>query len=161
MVKVVRLPDDRWGDYRELRLEALQDDPLAFGSSYEEEVSLQEDEWRMRIRNVLFAMEGDAAVGMISIVFNTKTKTKHVASIHGFYVKPGHRGRSIGERLLDAALSEAKKRRLVKIQLSVNPVMGPAVKLYKKAGFRAIGTAGRELKIGGKFYDLMLMEEVL
>ncbi len=161
MVKVVRLSDDSWGDYRELRLEALKNDPLAFGSSYEEEVNLSEDEWKRRIRNVLFAVERDIPVGMISCVFNTRIKTRHLAAIYGFYVKPGNRGKGIGERLLGAALSEAKKKRVVKIQLSVNPLMVPAVKLYERAGFRALVTARRELRIGGKFYDLLMMEKML
>ncbi len=160
MVKVVRLPDARWGDYRELRLEALQNDPLAFGSSYEEEVNLSEDEWERRIRNVLFATDRGVLVGMISCVFNSRMKTKHIASIYGFYVKPGNRGKGIGERLLGAALSEARKKLIVKVQLSVNPLMVPAVKLYERAGFQVIGTARQELRIGGKFYDMLLMEKI-
>ncbi len=37
MIEITRLAEDRWQEYRYLRLEALKVDPLAFGSSFDEE----------------------------------------------------------------------------------------------------------------------------
>jgi hypothetical protein len=39
LIKITKLPVERWADYRDLRLEALKSDPSAFGSAFEEEVA--------------------------------------------------------------------------------------------------------------------------
>ena len=72
LIEVKKLPADRWRDCRDLRLEALKNDPMAFGSSYEEEESLSENEWRIRIKNALFALLNDKPVGMIVYIRNNK-----------------------------------------------------------------------------------------
>ena len=38
MLEAKRLAEDKWKDYRELRLEAFVNNPIAFGSAYEEDV---------------------------------------------------------------------------------------------------------------------------
>ena len=160
MKEVRKLSQDRWKDYRALRLEALGTDPSAFGSSVDEEKSLPEEEWRRRIESVLFAMSGDEPVGLISYVFSRRVKTRHVASIFGVYVRPEHRGKGLGRALLNSALAEIRKKRtIVKVQLSVNPSFRPAVRLYRKAGFTVTGRSRNELKVEGKFYDLLSMEK--
>jgi ribosomal protein S18 acetylase RimI-like enzyme len=162
LIKIQRLPPARWKDYRKLRLEALRREPSAFASAYEEEEVLPEDEWRRRIRSVLFAMNDDAPVGMIVYLFNTRRKTKHIAGIYGVYVNAAYRREGIGELLVQEALSRIRRnKRILKVQLSVNPGLGPALELYKKAGFIVSGRARRELKIGSRFFDLMYMEKAL
>ncbi len=49
-ITIVDLPASRWPEFRLLRLEALQDSPQAFGSSYQYEVSLPDDHWIGRLR---------------------------------------------------------------------------------------------------------------
>ena len=160
MIRVGTLPQNRWRSYRRLRLEALRKDPSAFGSSYEEEKKLPEEVWRKRIKTVLFAMEKDKPLGMVSYVFSDRIKRRHVASIYGVYVKPEHRGEGIGGGLLEAALSEIRKNRgIIKVQLSVNPELRHAVRMYSKAGFLVTGKSRKELKVGDVFYDLISMEK--
>ena len=78
------------------------------------------------------------------------------------YVTASHRGKGIGSKLLEKALSEIRKNRSVlKIGLSVNPEKRPALELYKKAGFEVVGRARKDLKIGRRFYDLLYMEKFL
>jgi ribosomal protein S18 acetylase RimI-like enzyme len=162
LIEIRRLPADRWRDYRNLRLEALESDSAAFGSSGREEEALTDDEWKRRIRNVLFAVTDGIPIGMIVYIFNVRAKTKHVADIYGVYVSAKHRGEGIGEVLLQHALSEIRKNRhVIKVRLSVNSTLLPAVWLYKKAGFVVVGRARKDLKIGRKFYDLLYMEKML
>ena len=82
-IVVKKIDADRWMEYRDLRLESLKSDPAAFGSSYEEEKDMTEDEWKRRINNALFALSKDRLIGMIVVVFNDRIKTKHVADIFG------------------------------------------------------------------------------
>lgn len=70
MIEIKKLPPSRWKDFRDLRLEALQTDPLAFASSYEEEKNLTQDEWKRRINNSLFALSSDKPIGMIVYIID-------------------------------------------------------------------------------------------
>jgi ribosomal protein S18 acetylase RimI-like enzyme len=159
MIKIAKLPRSRWDAFKDLRLEALKNDPSAFGSSFEEETGFADDVWRERIRNVLFALSDGKPVGMLSYVFSDRLKTRHIVNIYGVYVTPGRRGMGIGRMLVERALAEIRKnRRIIKVRLSVNASLAPAVGLYKKAGFEEVGRASKELKVGGKFYDMLLME---
>jgi RimJ/RimL family protein N-acetyltransferase len=159
MIKVTKLPESRWEDYRRLRLRALKTDSAAYGSSYTEEAGLPPDVWRSRIGNCLFAMSEGEPVGMIGVLLGDRAKTKHIAHIVGVYVAPEHRGRGVGRALLEAALSKMRsKNRIIKVELSVNPDFLPALTLYKKAGFKETGTAFKELRVRGRFYDLLNME---
>jgi len=110
--------------------------------------------------NVLFALSDGRPVGTLSCVFNDRAKTKHVAHIYGVYVTPKYRGRGIGGMLLRRTLSDVqKKREVIKVQLSVNPALRPAVILYKRVGFEEVGRAKKELRVGGRYYDMLMMEK--
>ena len=160
MVRIAKLPQNRWETLKGLRLEALRNDPAAFGSSFEEEKRLPVKVWRERMGNALFALSNDNPVGMLSYVFSPRAKTRHIVNIYGVYVMPRYRGLGIGEALLTKALSEIRKdRRIIKVQLSVNARLRPAVGLYKKAGFEEVGRARNELKVGARYYDMMLLEK--
>lgn len=157
---MVRLPEEQWRKYRKLRLEALKTEPSAFGSSFEEELKLGEGTWQKRIRGVLFAVSGGEPVGLLSYVFDDRPKTRHIAHIYSVYVTPKYRGRGIGTMLLKRAMAEIRRNRdAAKAQLSVNPLLLPAVALYKRAGFQVVGRPRNELRVGNKFFDLLLMEK--
>lgn len=160
MIRIAKLPQNRWEVFKGLRLEALKTDPSAFGSSFEEETKLSEDVWRERIRNVLFALSDGKPVGMLTYVFSARTKTKHIVNIYSVYVAPRQRGQGIGLLLMKKAFSEIRKnRRIIKVQLSVNAHLRPAIGLYKKMGFEEVGRARNELKIGKSYHDMLLMEK--
>ena len=162
LVKIGRLPAKKWRDCRRLRLEAPKKDPAAFSSSYEEEKVLTEEEWRRRTKNTLFAIADGIPVGSIGYNFNTKKKTRHIAGIFGVYVTASHRGQGIGRMLVKGALSRIRgKKGILKVQLSVNSELGPALELYKNSGFVVTGMATKELRIGPRFYDLLYMEKEL
>jgi ribosomal protein S18 acetylase RimI-like enzyme len=160
-VEIRKLPADRWRDHRDLRLEALKSDPSAFGSSFEEEETFTEDEWRKRIQNVLFALSDGRPIGMIVYVFDEGLKTKHIAEIYGFYVSANHRGEGVGTRLLERALLHIRKnKRVIKVTLAVNPEQRAAVKPYRRAGFVVTGRTEKELKVGRRFYGMLFMEKM-
>jgi ribosomal protein S18 acetylase RimI-like enzyme len=161
LVTISALPEERWREYRDLRLESLQDEPAAFGSSYEEEQALPEEEWRRRIRTVLFALEEGSPVGMITYAVSERVKTRHIAHIYGVYVRRTARGKGAGRELLRAALERIREHGgVVKVQLSVNPDMSAAVSLYEREGFVAQMRAQKELLVDGRYHDLLYMEKV-
>jgi ribosomal protein S18 acetylase RimI-like enzyme len=162
LVEIRKLPPDRWREYRDLRLEALKREPSAYGSSIEETKKLAEKEWRKRIKSVLFALSDDRPVGMIVYVFNQGLKSRHIAEIYGFYVSADYRGQGIGTGLLERALSLIQEnKRVIKVELAVNPEQRAAVKIYRKAGFAVSGRTEKELKVGRRFYAMLFMEKWL
>lgn len=161
-VRVQRLPARRWREYRALRLEALKAVPAAFGSSYLEEVRYPRERWVERVSSALCAVSSGVPVGMISYVVSERTKSRHVANIYSVYVAPEHRGRGVGKLLLESAISAIRKHGgVLKVKLDVNPEMRAAVALYEGAGFMVVGRARKELKVGGRYHDLLLMEKFL
>lgn len=162
MVIVKKLPDKMWKEYKNLRLDALKTDPIAFGSSYEEEIKLPMKAWRKRIKNVIFAFSSDKPIGMITYVFKNKSKTRHIANIFGVYVKQEFRGQGIGEKLIESAISSIKKNKnIIKINLNVNAKQKAAVRLYEKYGFKSVGLLKKDLHVNGKFYDELIMEKMV
>src|SRR5579862_5427974 len=153
MVEVKVLPPERWKEARDLRFKALQSDPTAFGSSFEEEESFSEAEWQRRMKNALFALHEDKPVGTITYIFGDKIKSKHVARIFAVYVHPDYRRLGIGRKLLETALEQIQNNKEIgKVQLFVNKDQAAAVALYRRAGFSVAGELSKEIKVGDKFY---------
>ena len=136
MIAVKKLEEDRWKEYRDLRLEALKKEPIAFGSSYDEEKNISEEEWRRRIGNALFALSKDKLIGMIVYTRGNKIKTKHVANIYGVYVTKEYRGQGVGRKLIDRVLEEKDQNSPYKINkfacsqyLNTKPTCGVRLKV--------------------------------
>jgi len=162
MIVVRKLEVDRWKEYRDLRLEALGKGPIAFGSSYDEEKNMSEEEWRKRMENALFALSKDRVIGMIVHTYDSKIKRKHIGNIFGVYVMREHRGQGVGKKLIEAVLTEIQKSKdVVKVRLNINPEQKQAVKLYQRYGFKIVGQLKRELHVEGRFYDEFVMEKLL
>lgn len=76
-------------NYRDLRLDALQRSPAAFGADYESSAARPLSFWEERMAQgalgeqgvTYLALAGDALIGMTSLVRNTLAKTQHSASI--------------------------------------------------------------------------------
>jgi len=162
MLQIKKLPPERWKEFKEIRLYALENDPLAFGSSYEEEINFHDDLWKSRLKNALFAVHDDRPVGMVVFLINPKTKLNHVAEIFGVYVKEEYRGKKIGKQLIESAINLIRQNKsVIKIKLTVTDVQDSAIKLYSSFGFKVVGRHQKELKYEDKFYDGIIMEKML
>jgi len=164
MIKIIikKIPFTQWKVYKKIRLEALRKEPLAFGSSFEEEKNLSAKEWKKRIKSTLFAFSEKKPVGMIVYNFHPRKKLKHTASIYGVYVTKKCRRGGVGKKLMQAAFSQIlKKRGIVKINLGVTPEQKAAITLYKSLGFKIVGKLKKDMKIKNKFYDHFIMEKMI
>ena len=162
MIEIKKLQPENWQDYRQLRLEALKNDSLAFGSSYEEEITRSDDFWLNRILNMLFAVENGKPVGMVSYAFETRAKNKHVAGIYAMYVDKKFRNQGIGKKLMKCVISLITENKDIrKIKISVTPEQIYAVKTYENCGFKSVGLFKNEMCVDGQYYDEMLMEKLI
>ncbi len=158
-ITIGTLPENEWERYKEIRLEALKNDSIAFGSSYEEEINRPEAHWKIRTKGAVFAFDGQQVIGLMSYHNEDRVKTKHKSGIYSVYVTPAYRSKGVGKKLLTEVLRLIKLNpEIVKVNLTVNPLQTSAVKLYESFGFNAVGTLRKELLIDGKYYDETLME---
>jgi len=148
-----------------LRLQALQECPTAFSSSYEEERETPIAEVAQRLTpgdTVVFgAFEDQRLVGTAVLHRETKLKRAHIAVVWGMYVDPGFRKRGVGRKLLDRLLSHAASMRgLRKITLGVNAANPAAIALYEAAGFESFGGEPGFLLVDGALQDEVHMAYV-
>lgn len=165
--KIITLPPERWREAKRLRLAALLAEPSAFASSYEDELGFPDDVWIARLASAyerdgnlsFFAEVEGALVGMAGAGWSSKAKLRHVAEVYGVYVAPEARRRGVAARLMRRLLDELRAQgQIEKVGLTVNSEAGAALRLYQGLGFAIIGTSRRELKAGGRAYDLHIME---
>lgn len=152
-------PDD-WKIYRDLRLEAIKEEPYAFGTSFGEEKDHPEKIWRERVENTLFAFYGGQPVGLIGHIRQARIKQRHIVHIVGFFVKDEFKGLGIGEMLLRDLIEKISTYPdVTKISLGVVSTQKRAMKLYRKYGFEVVGVLKKELRVGDFYYDQILMEK--
>ncbi len=145
------------GNYLNIRLNALENNPEAFGSSYEEEKDRTVEMYQTRLASeesyTYGAVEGGRLIGTVSLVREKYLKCRHRANIVGMYVDPNYRGAGVGKALLIEAIQLAKTmKELEQLNLSVVTTNENAVRLYTSLGFETFGTEKRALKLDETTY---------
>jgi RimJ/RimL family protein N-acetyltransferase len=149
--------------FRQLRLEALQNHPTAFGQDYDEIVLRPLTYWDQTLRinreerNIYLAEHDNELVGMTGIARGLTKKIRHNASIWGVYVRPGWRGRHISEALLQACLDWAKGNQVIVVNLAVVTSNRSAIRVYERCGFCTYGVEPKAIFCDNQFYDEYLM----
>ena len=155
------LTSGKWQVLKDLWLEALQQNPEAYGSSYEEESIRSDEEWRQKFDAgpKYVARVGEMYVGLMGVQFEKKIKMAHSAQIVGVYVSPEYRGKGIGRTMMERALADLHANpKIVRVGIGVNTLQEYAVKLYHDLGFKDYGPAEKVTKVGGVYYDHMQMQ---
>ncbi|MBP7804910.1 MAG: GNAT family N-acetyltransferase [Candidatus Pacebacteria bacterium] len=154
---------DEWKALKDIWLEALQNDPAAYGSSYEEESALTDEEWKSKFdgSTKYVAKIGDEYIGVLGATFEKRKNMEHVVMLVGFYVKPNYRGQGIGRALVKEALRDLHENpKIIKVRLGVNLEQESAIKLYESLGFANVGMFLKATKVNGVYYDHANMELV-
>jgi len=144
--------------YRQLRLDALQDSPTAFTADYSVNANRPMSFWEDRLKTdetgiIFFAKHGNQLIGMMAIQRGESSKTKHSANILSVFVRPEWRGLHIAEALIKACVEWAKSRDVNILKLGVNAANTSAVRAYQRCGFTIYGTEPREMYYDGQYYD--------
>ncbi len=165
-ITISKLPAKRWREYKDLRLEALKKEPMAFNRSYEEAVKTTSKEWKKRLSKnpdpFLFVLVENKPIGLLQIVYEKPKKLKHVAWISQFYLKRDYRGKGIGKKLLEEAINIIKNNKKTKVlRVGVYESQQSAIRLYKKLGFKIIGKYQKGIKVDNNYYNEILFEMLL
>jgi ribosomal protein S18 acetylase RimI-like enzyme len=148
--------------YREIRLEALQQNPEAFGSTFETEGTQPPDWFSDRLTNsiVIGAVRGSLLLGIAGFAIQQGQKRAHKGVLWGMYVRPAAREAGVGEQLVEAVCDLARQH-VELIQLTVVRDNEPAQRLYSRLGFVEYGLEKDALKQNGRYYDEVLTAKQL
>lgn len=148
--------------FRDIRLEALQQNPEAFGSSFEWEngQSLAWFEERIAQSDIFGAFVDGDLVGTAGFRVQDGPKRSHKGLLWGMYVRPTARHSGLGRRLVEAVVSHASER-VELLQLTVVSENRTARQLYAGLGFVEYGYEKKALKHDGRYYDEVLMVRFL
>lgn len=137
-INVRALGEEDWAEYREARLRGLKESPEAFSATYDEELEVDEAEWRDRMRRSrrLLAERGGELVGVVSIGQFRQTTNEGVAELFGLWVTPEARGTGIAARLVQAGADQARLDGRTHLSYWVGTDNGRAVAFASSFGFR-------------------------
>ena len=161
MIRPVTLADV--DAYRQLRLDALQNHPTAFGQDYAEASSRPRSYWEEALtindeEKAIFLAEHDRQlVGMIGLHRRLSSKSMHSANIWGVYVSPEWRGKHIAGALIRSCREWAKAKGVIVVKLGVLANNQSAIRCYERCGFKAYGVEPKGLLFENVYYDGLLM----
>ena len=139
--------------YWQIRLEALESEPQAFGMSAEEHratpVAAAAAQLTAAPDGYVFgAFVEEQLRGMASLVRETRYKARHKAGVRGVYVGPELRGMGAGRQLMEALIVHARTMPGVeRLTLTVTTTQSGARTLYAALGFTPYGLERGSLKL--------------
>jgi len=139
--QVRRLRPAEWRAYRSIRLQALEDAPDAFGSTYERELAFGDEEWISRADPpdaAVFVADGPAdLVGMA--IGAPAPSNSGAAALFAMWVAPAARRKGVGQALIEAVKAWAIDAGYPRLGLGVTTTNAPAIDLYERMGFVPTG----------------------
>ena len=104
----------------------------------------------------LLAFDGERLVGYVTVQREQHPVTRHVGSL-AIAVAAPDRGRGIGRRLMEEAISWSRAVGIEKLVLSVYPHNEAAIALYERFGFIEEGKLARHSRKSYGYVDEILM----
>jgi ribosomal protein S18 acetylase RimI-like enzyme len=144
MISLVPITPDNAPTFKSVRLQALQDSPSAFGSTYAREVQFTDAEWSERTRkwngergSGFLAMDNNAACGMVGSFLDEHDATR--AHLIAMWTASSHRKQGVGRLLVDAVVDWARGHGATTVLLMVTSSNKPAIAFYERLGFSKTG----------------------
>jgi ribosomal protein S18 acetylase RimI-like enzyme len=114
---------------------------------------------RTRPEHILVAEVDGAPAGYIKVraMYPEFTSADHVLYVAGLAVAPQSQGRGVGQRLVMAAVHDARSRGARRLILNVLGTNEVARRLYERCGFVVEGVHAEQFYLGGRYVDDVLL----
>lgn len=148
MIETKRITPETALVFKDARLRALQDTPLAFSSTYAKESLLPDEEWQRRAARwggdendaMFMAFEGEAVCGIVGSYVEQEQRERAV--VISMWVDPAFRRGGVGKELIDAVATWNRGRGVRELALLVTCVNTGAIAFYERLGFVKTGVTG-------------------
>jgi ribosomal protein S18 acetylase RimI-like enzyme len=148
-------------EFKRIRLDLLKENPIYFGSDFEEEKQFTDEVWLNRILNnktiTIGCFESSKLIGIVVLALNPRVKMKHIGIVNSMYVDPEYRKRGISTKLMNELEKKCIGLCIEQINLSVTSINYNDISLYEKLGFLFAGEEKNTIKYNGNYYSLKLM----
>ncbi|MEN1937924.1 GNAT family N-acetyltransferase [Paenibacillus sp. 102] len=150
--------------YWDLRLQALQVNPDAFVTTYEE--AMQKENPVEEVAQNLNSKtsytfgafnEENRLLGVVTLLTEQKAAYQHKGHLVAMYVDHQSRGKGLAKGLIRALIEKARELEIEQINLGVVSDNEVAKKLYQSMGFTTYGIENKALKMNGIYRDDELM----
>lgn len=147
---IVRVTEDNWRTYRDVRLAALLDTPRAFANTYAVSAAYPDESWLARLTSmtVWLALDADRPVGTVALWHDVRRADDEIFLI-GMWVSASVRGKGVGDLLVATALAAAGEAGYERVRLEVAEENRSAMRLYERHGFSRDGTTWDNPLYGG------------
>lgn len=143
-VEVVRVTEENWATYRDVRLAALIDSPRAFWTTYAQAAGRTDERWRDLVTSgpaIWLAVRGEWPLGTVGL-WHGPDQPEEVVALVGMWVATVARGSGVAELLVRTALRYAAAEGYARVVLDVADENGRAGAFYERLGFRPTGASG-------------------
>ncbi|MBN1151534.1 GNAT family N-acetyltransferase [candidate division WOR-3 bacterium] len=143
MPLIRRIREEDWQIYRNIRLDAMKESPMAFSTTYQDAQKRDDRTWKEQVHSAVsgserctyLAFDGDKAIGVASIY---GTDEEGVGELIQVWVSPDYRGTSTAFDLIKTVLDWASRENYKSILAIVRKDNEKAVNFYIKFGFEKI-----------------------
>jgi len=166
---IEKLNPKRWQEYKQLKLESLTEEPLAFSPGLKEYETYDDKRWQVELKKLseyphtLIFVEADGElIGLGGIYYYQQESFKHNIFLQSLYVKPNWRGKRIGTKIIQFEIDIATRNPIIKnILCEIFSSQGESIKLHQKFGFELVGTIKNFICQNGKCYDKCNFQKIL
>lgn len=144
LISVATITPDNVRLFKTVRLEALRESPLAFGSTYAREVAFTDAEWLARLERWdgekgigFLAMDGEVGCGIAGALVEDGDGSR--ATLVSMWTAPAYRKSGVGKLLVSAVLEWAETRGVETVDLLVTGINHGAIRFYEQLGFVKTG----------------------
>ncbi len=164
-----QLSIERWKEYRDLKLEAITTEKIAFSFEERDLRAIPDDDWKKDLKNsiqgvdvLMFAEHEGKLVGMGGLFDYKGDKYKHNVSLGMLYVIPLYRRRGIGIELVKRRIDFIIARGGIKnILCEIFSSQTASLEIHKKLGFQVFGRMKDYVYAEGEYYDSEFMQKQL
>ncbi|MGB1012237.1 MAG: GNAT family N-acetyltransferase [Thiolinea sp.] len=159
MMNIRKIGPNDAAAFSALRLEVIEKNPVQMGLSHEEELTRTLDSFREQLTftppNAMFGgfsegkLVATAAVGYTSKF----PSSRHKMVMWGVFTSPRFRRKGFSRGVVEAAIQNAFRNGVRRINLQVYVPNEPALNLYKSIGFTEYGVEPEAIHLDGKYYD--------
>lgn len=165
--EIIKLPIERWQEYKQFRIESTQEIDRPGIESAEEIMAKKDQEWKDFLAKadeekqfvVFFAQANNKLVGIAGAELGQLAHIKHRAFLFSIHVLPEYRKYEIGRMLVETLLAHLKDKGVVTV-LGIT-MSEKGMNLYKEYGFKFMGIYEKSMYANGTYYDGYYMTKLL